>query len=328
MATRYTVSPHGSGFAVFDDGEFFEAPPSGTWGAAKKIANRLNDGLRPVHMKYKVQLAKDNKDFVSGPDWVVERKWDGMRALFQLSEDETLIFSRTGQDLRLQYPELADLHERVGVPCVLDGEIVCMVEDDKEDLELLQNRISQKNPSSSLLADAPATVKFFDLLEGPTGINATPLRLWERRELLSSVLEGTEFDTPQLLPTGEEIPSHWEGTVSKNLDSVYMCGKRRATWLKYKFVQRATLQATSLTPGKGARASYFGAVVVADAHGVIRGQVGSGFTQSDIDALMKMDADENLPLIEVEYRFLSKSGLMVNTAFKGIRTDKMEADVL
>lgn len=278
-----------------------------------------------TQMRYHPQLAKDSKVFQSGSGWIVERKWDGMRALFQLSENETHIFSRTGQDLRPQFPELLDLHERVGVPCVLDGEIVAMGKDDVEDLELLQLRLNDKLARRQ--DEVPVQVQIFDVLE-VQGTSIIHCPLWQRRNLLLDILEGSGLDMPIVLPPGQEIPSHWEGVVSKRDDSTYQCGKRRSTWLKWKFTHRATLIATGLTPGKGARSSSFGAVTVSDANGVPRGQVGSGFNESSLREIMDRMAAGELVLIEVEYRFLSKTGLMVNTAFKGVRHDKVVADAL
>lgn len=335
MATRYTVSPIEDGrFGVFCDGEFLNSPGSGTWGAAKKEANRFNDALKSVKMRYKPMLAKDSKTFLHGPEYIVERKWDGMRAIFEIDEDETRIFSRTGQDLGPQFPELCRLHE-VLVPSVLDGEIVALVanansamvaqlsskDGGEENLELLQWRISDKKAMQ--IHTVPVTVKFFDVLEaqGHCVVNYT---FQQRRELLEEVV-GPDFMVETM--EGADIPPHWEGVVSKLRSSRYECGKRRVSWSKYKFVNRATLWAVGLTSGKGARSSSFGAVMVCDANSVPRGQVGSGFTQNDIDEIQDL-----MPygpfLIEVEYRFLSKTGLMVNTAYKGLRIDKQEADTL
>lgn len=333
MPTRYTVSPHGDGFAVFDEGVFYQAPPTGTYGAAKKLANSLNASIRDIHSPYVPMLAKESKVTITDGHWLdvwkdkmVERKWDGMRGLFVITPNGTFIFSRTGQDLRQQYPELANtLHHQITVPCVLDGEIITLQQEDVENLEALQFRISQKNPSPQLMEEAPASVRFFDVLECQ-GQDVTGEPLWKRRDLLLSILDGTGHEPPQMLGYGHDIPSYWEGVVAKDPESKYECGKRRTTWLKYKYVHRATLRLFDLTPGIGARRTSFGAAVVEDAKGNIRGQVGSGFTADDLAEIMRRFENDIPTFIEVEYRFLSKSGLMVNTAFKGIRTDKESAD--
>lgn len=278
-------------------------------------------------MKYQLQLAKDSKSLVVGPHWIAERKWDGMRAVFELSPTGTLIFSRTGQDLRLQFPELLDLHLRVGTECVLDGEIVALSEPDHESLELLQMRSGDKKARRQ--AEIPVEVRFFDILSSQ-GCDTRDCCLAERLSLLENVLARTEFEMPEIFSgsSTSEIPSHWEGVVMKELSSRYESGKRRRSWSKFKFVQRATLIATGLTPGLGARESSFGAITVSDANGVHRGQVGSGFTPEALVQVQDAIDSGVMVLVEVEYRFLSKTGLMVNTAFKGLRVDKVEADSL
>lgn len=284
-------------------------------------------------MKLLPQLAKDSKVMQSGPGWILDRKWDGMRALFELSPEGTQIFSRTGQDLRPQFPELLDLHEKLLGPLssttslILDGEIVALGVDGVEDLELLQMRAGDKQARRR--NEIPVEVRFFDILE-ISGTDIRHLLLSDRRLALWSLLEATDCSElmVETLAHGDPVPAGWEGVVSKRSDSKYESGKRRSTWLKWKRTHRATLRVTGLTPGLGARASSFGAAKVADANGVHRGQVGSGFTAEALERVLRsFHSDPETPLlIEVEYRFLSKTGLMVNTAFKGFRDDKVDAD--
>lgn len=277
-------------------------------------------------MRYEPMLCKESKVYKHGPEWLVERKWDGMRALFELDPVEgTRIFSRTGQDLREQFPELLDLHERVGVSCVLDGEIVSLDDEGVEDLERLQMRLGDKLARRRM--EFPVHVVFFDVLE-TMGHAVLSQPLFARRNLLSAILDGSGLEMSETLENGDPVPAHWEGVVSKLRHSTYQCGKRRSIWIKWKFTHRATLQVSGLTEGKGARASSFGACEVVDANGVPRGQVGSGFTQEALLEIMEKFYSDIPIFIEVEYRFLSKTGLMVNTAFKGIRYDKTEADNL
>lgn len=290
-------------------------------------------------MKYKPQLAKVGKGDSPPEGWIVERKWDGMRALFEIHCDRTEIFSRTGQDLLPQFPELHRLHEKLP-PCILDGEIVAFMQGGlpttpgggREDLELLQMRLGDK--AARRKDDIPVEVCFFDVLEGDGKSNLHESLLW-RKFLLSKILSGTPWGMPETLQPGEETPRHWEGTVAKDPHSVYSVGKRNNSWQKYKFVERATLRVTGMTPGLGRREGAFGALLVADAEGVERGQVGSGFSDSAIAEILDWEWDgealaegRESHFIEVEYRFISKNGLLVNTAFKGIRSDKESADHL
>lgn len=285
-------------------------------------------------MKYQPQLAKLGKGRFTEGRWITERKWDGMRALFEFSDQGTLIFSRTGQDLRPQFPDLCDLHLSIPedrLPCILDGEIVAFSPEcpDTEDLERLQMRLGDKKARRRY--EIPVDVRFFDILDLQGDVRHVPLH--SRRVLLQEVLQGAGWAFPEDIPTGSDTPDHWEGTVVKRAESTYQSGKRNSDWQKYKFVLRATLRVTGLTPGKGSRLGSFGAATVCDEKGVHRGQVGSGFSDVAIGEILQMVGDAQTgkgpwPLIEVEYRFPSKTGLLVNTAFKGVRMDKEEADVL
>lgn len=284
-------------------------------------------------MRFDVQLAKlpgKTQIHLAPGEWVRERKWDGMRAIFELSPDGTRIFSRTGQDLLPQFPELWAIHLLFDSPCVLDGEIVALSPEnpDLEVLELLQMRAGDKQ--ARRLDEIPVDVRFFDILElGTSDLRDLPLET--RQSTLGYLLDVADLPQIEILPDGAETPSHWEGTVAKRKGSRYCSGKRNADWLKFKFTQRATLRAVGLTPGKNARSDSFGAILVEDENGVPRGQVGSGFPDAALTEIMDTQyrlGVQGLPLIEVEYRFISKTGLMVNTAFKGFRPDKEVADVL
>lgn len=280
------------------------------------------------------------QEAIESPDWEVQRKWDGMRALFHILPGETLIFSRTGQDLRDQFPELSTLHEHFEHPAILDGEIVAYEEEygrERENLELLQMRLGDKKARRR--HEIPVSVVFFDVLAAALGESQTRFDggqhpLSERLNVLRMMLVDTPFDMPVSLESGDRVPAHWEGVVAKKANSPYRPGKRTSEWLKFKAVKRATLRATGLTPGKGSREGSFGAILVEDLQGVHRGQVGSGFSDAVITEIEDWgnwwlhSEREDWPLVEVEYRFLSKTGLMVNTAYKGHRQDKEQPDDL
>src|SRR5660398_100851 len=68
--------------------------------------------------------ATGRADLPSGPDWVYEVKWDGVRVLADTTRDSLHLLSRTGRDVTVAYPELGGLAAIKGG--VLDGEIVAM----------------------------------------------------------------------------------------------------------------------------------------------------------------------------------------------------------
>jgi bifunctional non-homologous end joining protein LigD len=233
-----------------------------------------------------------------------------------------MLYSRAGHDLRPQFPELADLHLRIPHPCILDGELVVLDDQGRDSLERLQMRLQDQQ--ARRLEEIPVTVAFFDLLGGggmERLADRTPLE--ERLRLLGVVLAGTEFEAPA--PVTEVDPS-WEGVVAKRAGSTYKQGKRSSDWLKFKVTHRATVRATGITKGNGSRSSSFGAVTFEDAQGVHRGQVGTGFSDSEIEEVLSWSESGAWPLIEVEYASVSKTGLLIHTRYKGLRLDKSEPD--
>ena len=64
-----------------------------------------------------------------GDEWQYEPKWDGFRCLLTRDADAVTMYSKSGQDLRRYFPELAaaalELREN---SFILDGEIVVPIE--------------------------------------------------------------------------------------------------------------------------------------------------------------------------------------------------------
>ena len=54
-------------------------------------------------------LATSSARVPSGPEWVHEVKWDGMRVLADVHDGRLTLTSRNGNDVTTAYPELAPL---------------------------------------------------------------------------------------------------------------------------------------------------------------------------------------------------------------------------
>lgn len=287
--------------------------------------------LRPQLVKTPTTTSISAAEAIRSKDWIVQKKWDGMRVLIHVMPEEgvTLIYSRTGQDVRDQFPELTRLHEDFDGPAILDGEVVAMDPNrpGMESLELLQMRSGDKKARRR--DDIPVDIVFFDVLAAQVDgveFDGGDHPYSERLAFLKKMLKGTGHVTPQELTGNDTVSPDWEGVVAKKADSLYKTDKRTSEQLKFKATKRATVRATGLTPGKGSRSNHFGAITVEDEEGNPRGQIGSGFSDTQIAEIEAMDIESERPLMEVEYRFLGKNGLMVNTAYKGLRTDKNVAD--
>ena len=86
-------------------------------------------------------LASLSKETVTGPDWVYEEKYDGIRAVAYRDGDRVRLLSRTGQDLTAGFPAIVDaLRELPDRDVVLDGELVVFDPSGVSRFQLLQRR--------------------------------------------------------------------------------------------------------------------------------------------------------------------------------------------
>lgn len=227
------------------------------------------------------------------PGWIFELKWDGYRALAYCdpAAGRVRLLSRTGRDFTAEFPGLSGLAERVGGPCVLDGEIVA-VAGGRPDFDALRT------------GAPPVFVAFDCLWRGGAGgdLRSEP---WEaRREALEAV------DAPD--PAGETggplhlsavVPERGralfaavrqrglEGVVAKRRGSAYRSGQRSPDWLKIKNVRRGEAIICGYTTGgrvvDGVRLGAF-ALGAYDEDGrlVYVGHVGTGFGGDEARAVL------------------------------------------
>src|SRR5947209_3593988 len=90
-----------------------------------------------------------------GDGWSYEFKWDGVRALVDISEAGVRIISRNGNDVTPAYPELVALAAQED-DALVDGEIVAFV-DGRPSFERLQSRmhIRSKADAARLADECP-----------------------------------------------------------------------------------------------------------------------------------------------------------------------------
>ncbi|HEY1043041.1 MAG TPA: ATP-dependent DNA ligase [Telluria sp.] len=119
-------------------------------------------------------------------DWQVEWKYDGIRAQLVRRGGQSYIWSR-GEDLVTErFPELAAA--RVPEGCVIDGEILVWTPDGMPaPFAQLQKRIGLKTLSARLLAELPAVLVAYDLLEQDR-LDLRELPQRERRTLLEELV--------------------------------------------------------------------------------------------------------------------------------------------
>ena len=231
-------------------------------------------------------LASRGSSVPTGPGWIHEVKWDGMRVLVEVRDGEhsaVRVLSRNENDVTVSFPELAGL-ARVGHDLVLDGEVVAVV-DGVPTFSALAERmhVTSARKAQALVRTNPVTLVVFDLLR-LDGRDLTGEPLSERRRLLESLgLSDVHWQVPAAYEDGAALQAAvaeqgLEGIVSKRLDSRYLPGRRSPDWLKFPIRASESYVVGGWRPETGST-TRLGAVLVGTPtpQGLsYRGRVGSG----------------------------------------------------
>lgn len=78
------------------------------------------------------------------PGWIYKLKLDGCRCLAYLENGKVILRNKRNMELLLRFPELVGIHESVKQSCVLDGELVVLM-DGVPDFYELQKRTMLPN---------------------------------------------------------------------------------------------------------------------------------------------------------------------------------------
>ncbi len=227
-----------------------------------------------------------NREPFSDPDWIYERKLDGIRCIAICDGEAVRMLSRNDLELGGRYPEIREaLAARAGgLRLALDGEVVAL-DHGQTSFAALAGRGH---------AYVPVFYYVFDLL-WLDGCDVRPLTLRTRKRLLKAALR---FEDPLRLSThrnrdGEAMFADacrrgWEGVVAKRADSRYSA-RRSRDWQKFKCEAGQELVIGGFTAPKGSRVE-FGALLLGYYDGdALRyaGKVGTGF---DGDTLRELGA--------------------------------------
>lgn len=302
----------------------------------------------------------------SGPEWIHEVKWDGVRAIAETHDGRLHLYSRNEGEITAAYPDL--VAGAVGLPdgLIIDGEIIAI--DPIAGVPTLQGiapriHVRDADRAARLATERPATFVAFDLMaaEGQ-GLTRRPLS--ERRQLL----EGLDLDRPgwQLSVTYDDPgiiteltrEAGLEGVMSKLRDSLYLPGTRSPNWRKTPHRSELVAVIGGWVPETGA-ADRLGSVWVGHAHDekgfdddpvlYPLGRVGSGLPATERDLLLSVlrgierdDAPfERLPpdhdtrnvrwvdpiiCVQVRYLSMSSNGLLRQPVLRALRPDVRPVD--
>jgi bifunctional non-homologous end joining protein LigD len=190
-------------------------------------------------------LASKGTTVPTGPGWVHEVKWDGMRVLAEVRDGRLTLWSRNGNDVTVSFPELHDVGVLAGRDVLLDGEVVAM-SGGIPTFAALGDRMHVSNAARArtLARTNPVTLLVFDVL-GLDGRELTGEPWDSRRAVLESLGIGSaHWQVPPVYDDGAMLleatgQQGLEGILSKKRSSTYQAGRRSKDWLK--FPHRPTL---------------------------------------------------------------------------------------
>jgi ATP-dependent DNA ligase len=199
-------------------------------------------------------------------DWIVEWKWDGIRAQLVRRGGGVHLWSRGEELITHRFPEIAAAATRLPDGTVLDGEVLAFRDDRPLPFSALQQRIGRQKQVAQMVRAVPVVFMAYDMLEnGGIDIRAQPLderrRLLETHVTAQAVLRTSEM---VMAPTWSELAAlrsesralGVEGLMLKRRTSAYGVGRRRGDWWKWK-IDPYTMDAVLIyaQPGSGRRAS-------------------------------------------------------------------------
>jgi bifunctional non-homologous end joining protein LigD len=203
------------------------------------------EGAKKTTMPSRLEpmLATIGEGAFSGPEWLFEIKWDGVRALAWIEDGKLTLRARHGADITKRYPELAALPAALTLPrAIVDGEIVALDARGLSDFGRLQERMHVRAPSKTLIEQVPTVYFIFDLLYCD-GYDLRGAPLVKRKQLLQRILHSTEQVryADHQLEHGKELfelakQTGLEGIVAKRINSRYAAG-RSPNWIKLKVTQ-------------------------------------------------------------------------------------------
>jgi bifunctional non-homologous end joining protein LigD len=281
------------------------------------------------------------------PNWVFERKLDGVRCLaFKGADDGVRLLSRNRLSQNARFPEVvAALERQPAEDLVVDGEVVAF-----EGSRTSFSRLARR-------AREPVAVYLylFDLLH-LDGHDTRRLPLRPRKALLRRAVAfgGPLRFTPHRNTRGRALfgdacRKGWEGLIAKRADSPYV-GKRSRDWLKLKCGNEQELVIGGYTEPHGSREELGALLLGYYDRGRLRyaGKVGTGFDRATLRDLARRLAPLRRPdspfadeaparstiwvqprlVAQIGFSEWTRDGRLRHPRFLGLREDKDPRDVV
>lgn len=316
-------------------------------------ASKLNGPL--AYRSFQPQLATLGESAPIGDEWLHEVKYDGYRIIAWRIQNSVHLVTRRGLDWTKKFPDIAKaIEDYIPDGTGLDGEIVVFSKEGISDFGGLQKWLHEGKGG-----DAQYVVFDMPYLEGR---DITAMPLLDRKEKLRVLIGGLPNESTYWLRYSDHVIGHGksmakeacqkglEGIVSKNIRARYVQA-RTSSWIKTKCAHQEEFVIGGYTEPGGEREG-FGSLLLGqyDANGILRyvGKVGAGFDDGTLASLsreMRKLKAEGSPfgpsgdlseakawvrphlVAQVRYAERTKSGLLRQPVFLGLREDKEAKDV-
>jgi len=291
----------------------------------------------------------------TGPDWLFEIKWDGVRGLVFIDNQNLAIYTRNNNRCDRQYPELQVLsHFIEAKQAILDGEIVALDPHGISRFELIQPRIHQQDANSiaKMAQKSPVHFYAFDLLY-LDGYDLRRVALFDRKRALAEIIKphpllrlSDHFEAGgELLEAARA--AGLEGLIAKCKTSVYE-SRRSRNWLKLKLTSQQEFVIGGYLPGER---DYFGSLALGYYEGgklIYAGNVGTGFNEHALrEVFLELDprrvskspfaAGDKIPrgtvwvkpelVAQIKFQNWTDDSKLRAPVFLGLRSDKSASEV-
>ena len=231
------------------------------------------DQSRPYPFFLASPLDEEPSTLGAPADWLLEWKWDGIRAQLVRRAGSVHLWSRGEEVITQRFPEITAAATHLPDGTVLDGEVLAFRDDRPLPFSALQQRIGRQKQVAQMAKVVPVVFMTYDILE-ERGEDIRSLPLAERRARLVALLSAgsDSADRAGVLRVSPAVTSaSWddlaeqrresrtrgvEGLMLKRTSSAYGVGRRRGDWWKWK-IDPYTIDAVLIyaQPGSGKRAS-------------------------------------------------------------------------
>ena len=239
------------------------------------------------------------------PPYVVEDKYDGIRAQVHKAGDRVELYSRTFDRITNRYPELVQPLLEIPGSYVIDGEVLAFAEGRAVPFTDFQTRLGRKDVAAELRTKMPSTLVAFDILERD-GRALLDESFDERQKILRAV----PIVPPVIFAEHQRVESSGdalvtllerefaaarergnEGLMVKDPRSPYRPGRRGMEWLKVKRPLRTLdVVVTAVEWGHGKRRGVLSdyTFAIRDGERLLNiGKAYSGLTDKEIAEMTK-----------------------------------------